>query len=271
MKWLLAYYPLNQVIFFRSIFAFVPLFCWIYHQKRKNSQKLSSFIAPKSYPFVIFRGFVMFIAFSCFVVSLSYIQLATMTSISFATPLFTVVFAIFLLNERLSKVGFFALLFGFMGMIFIVKPSQGSFANIGTIAALTGSVFFAISRIITRKYGRVESTESVAFWTIAVWSIITSISILFSWHTPDLKGWLLLIVVGLLGGVAEAVLVKSMQIAPASIVGPVQYTQLIWAIFFGIVIWQEYPDIYTLFGAMLVIVSTLYMTRYETRKERSPQ
>lgn len=267
MKWLTAEYPVGQIVFCRSIFALLPLYVWMRLSIPKAKFKKS--LKVHNWPYVIGRALISFIAFTCFVIAFAEIPLAEATAISYSMPLFSTVLAIFFLSERLTKHRLISLTAGFLGMLIIIRPGAGVF-QMGAFYALFGSFMFAIFRVLTRYYGNSEKTEALTLWVIITWSVCSLISLTFGWKMPVGHAIGILVVIGILGGLVEILITKSCQIAPASVTSMVQYSLLIWATTYDLLIWNRLPDIYTVIGVVVVILSTIFLTLKERKLSPRP-
>ena len=200
-------------------------------------------------------------------IALRKLPLATVVSISFATPIFTTIFSILFLNEKVGIYRWLAVIVGFIGIIVITEPG---------ITELNIYYFFPIIFCIGLSYvaiaiRQLSTTEPI--WLISLFFSITImfsgiLTIPFGWVMPSLKDLILLSMIGLSGGVANLWLGQSYKYAEVSLVTPLRYLGLVFAIFFGYIFWKEVPSIKTLLGSLLVIVSTIIIFRREIYKKK---
>lgn len=263
IKWLIQKYPVGEIIFFKSIFSFIPLYLWIrfYSIKKKTTQPI---LKVNNYSFVVIRAIISFLAFACFVVAFSLMPLSEVTAISYSMPLFTAIISIFYLSEKLTQHRFISLFLSTIGMLIIIRPGMGVFQE-GALFALMGSFLFAIMRNITRKYGQHETMEAMTIWVFGIWAFFSGLTLLYQWEMPVQEAIILFVAIGILGGLVEIFITLACQMAPASVVGMVQYTLLFWATFFDYFIWNRYPDTWTLAGVGVVICSTAYLAMQERK------
>ena len=249
-------YPVGQVLFFRGFFGLIPILFLIPRDRYINFYKTSR-------PFLHFkRCLAGIIALISIIIALRNLPLATVVSITFAAPIFTTIFSIFLLNEKVGFYRWLAVLIGFVGILVISEPGFSSlnFYFIFPIIFCLGLSYVAIA---IRK---LSSTEPI--WLIGFFfSISIMISSFFTFHQnwilPNAFDLFLLSMVGILGGVANLWLTQSYKLSEVSLVTPVKYLALVFAIIFGYLIWGEIPTIKTLLGAILVIVSSIIIFRRE--------
>ena len=249
-------YPIGEVLFFRGIFGIIPLLFLIPKNRWNNFYRTSRLKLH------ILRCISGLIAIVAIFIALRSLPLATVVSISFAAPIFTTIFSIFLLNEKVGIYRWLAVIVGFIGIIIITEPGFNSL-NIYYIFPIVFCLGLSYVAITIRQ---LSSTEPV--WLISLnFSIAIAIASLFTlpygWILPSLEDFLLLSLVGLLGGVANLWLSQSYKFSEVSLVTPLKYLALVFAIIFGYLIWDEIPTIKTLIGATLVILSSVIIFRRE--------
>ena len=119
---------------------------------------------------------------------------------------------------------------------------------------------------MTRIAAATEDTRTSLFWTSAVGVIVTSAVVPFWWTASSPLAWTLMVGTGLLFGFGHYLLIKGFEVAPASMLAPFIYTQLIWVTIIGYIVFGNFPDGFTLLGGVVVIASGLYVWRRETRR-----
>ena len=249
-------FPLGQVLFFRGFFGILFYFFVIPKERFKN------FYHTKRIGLHLLRCSSGLIALIAIFIALRSLPLATVVSISFAAPIFTTIFSIFLLSEKVGLYRWLAVLVGFVGIIIITEPGFTSL-NIYYIFPIIFCIGLSYVAITIRQ---LSSTEPV--WLISLnFSIVITLASFFTipygWILPDFKEFILLSLIGLFGGVANLWLSQSYKYSEVSLVTPLKYLALIFAIFFGYLIWNEIPTWKTLIGAVLVILSSIIIFRRE--------
>ena len=249
-------YPLGEVIFFRGFFGLVFYFFVIPRERIKD------FYYTKRLGLHFVRCFFGLVALLSIFTALRNLPLATVTSISFAAPIFTTIFSIFLLKEKVGYFRWLAVIVGFVGIIIITEPGLSSlnFYYIFPIIFVLGMSYVAIT------IRQLSSTEPV--WLISLnFSVVIMLAGVFTipygWIIPDIKDLLLLSLIGIFGGVANLWLSQSYKLSEVSLVTPLKYLALVFAIIFGYFIWEEIPSIKTLLGASLVVISSVIIFRRE--------
>ncbi len=210
------------------------------------------------------RSVLLLAATACFFTALRYLPLADAVAINFVAPLLVTAFSIPLLGERVGIHRWSAILVGFAGVLVIIRPGMGAM-HWAAVLPLGTAICYSLYQILTRIAARTEDTRTSLFWTAAVGALITSALAPFFWQAPDAAGWVQMVAIGLLFGLGHYLLIRGLEVAPASTLAPFNYTQIIWAAVFGIIFFDHFPDGPALTGALVVIASGLYVWRRETR------
>ena len=249
-------YPVGQVLFFRGFCGIIPIFFLIPKERYFDFYKTNR-------PFLHFKRCIAgLIAIVAIFIALRKLPLATVVSISFAAPIFTTIFSIFLLKEKVGFYRWLAVFVGFIGIIIISEPGYSSL-NINYLYPIVFCLGLSYVAIAIRQ---LSSTEPV--WLIGLYfsfsiMIISFFTISQGWLMPNLKDLFLLSMVGILGGLANLWLTYSYKLSEVTLVTPLKYLALVFGIFFGYLIWNEVPTIKTLLGASLVIISSFIIFRRE--------
>ena len=136
-------------------------------------------------------------------------------------------------------------------------------------STLAGAALFAVYQIVTKVIARRDGMTTIMLYTGWVGLALTSLVGPFTWTAPDLRGWILLPVAGLLGVVGHMLLIKALESAPASVLQPFNYTLLVWATVVGFLVFGDLPDGATVIGAAIVVASGLYTWWRERVRSRS--
>ncbi len=260
VKWSVEY-PIGQVLFFRGFFGIIFYFFII----PKN--RLHNFYKTKRPGLHFLRCLSGLIALVAIFIALRKLPLATVVSISFAAPIFTTIFSIFLLNEKVGIFRWLAVIIGFIGIIIITEPgiSQLNIYYIFPIIFCLGLSYVAIT---IRQLSSSEPVWLISFYFSLSITLLSFLTIPQGWVIPSLKHFIILSLIGVFGGVANLWLSQSYKYSEVSLVTPLKYLALVFAIIFGYFIWGEIPTVKTLLGAFLVIISTLIIFRREIYKNK---
>jgi drug/metabolite transporter (DMT)-like permease len=194
--------------------------------------------------------------------AIALLPLATATVIAFAQPLLLTVFSVPLLGEKVGLRRWSAVLIGFVGVLIIVRPGGGAALGVSHWAMLLPLATAAVSafyQIATRLVASHDRVETSLFFTAVSGAIVASMAVPFVWKTPDLQGWSLMLATGVLAGAGHYCIINAFKRAPASVLAPFSFTQLIWATALGYLIFGDLPDGATLLGALVIVGSGLYV------------
>ena len=260
VKWSVDY-PVGQVLFFRGFFGIIFYFFII------PRERLHDFYKTKRPGLHSLRCIAGLIAIIAIFIALRKLPLATVVSISFAAPIFTTIFSIFLLSEKVGVYRWLAVLVGFIGILIITEPGISDL-NIYYIFPIIFCLGLSYVAITLRQLSTTEPVWLISlFFSIAI-TFLSFLTLPFGWVMPSFNHFLILSLVGIFGGVSNLWLSQSYKYSEVSLVTPLKYLTLVFAIIFGYFIWDEIPTIKTLIGALLVIVSTLIIFRREIYKKK---
>lgn len=215
------------------------------------------------------RSFLMLISTVCYFVTLGKVPLTTVAAISMTSPLMVTALSVPLLGERVGLHRWGAVVLGFIGALIVVHPSDSSI-GLDALPAFVSSASYALYQILTRRVGAQDTPETSIMWTAIVGFAAAVLSYPFFPELPlsrlDLG---LLVLVGVVGGLAHYLVVRAITYAPAPILAPFGYGQLIGAAVLSVVVFNEYPDAWTLSGIGLIVASGLYILQRETAARRA--
>ncbi|MDC0518122.1 DMT family transporter [Candidatus Pelagibacter sp.] len=259
VKWSVNY-PIGQILFFRGFFGIVFYFFVIPRERFHN------FYQTKRPGLHLLRCISGLIALVAIFIALRELPLATVVSISFAAPIFTTIFSIFLLNERVGIYRWLAVLVGFVGILIITEPGISDL-NIYYIFPIIFCLGLSYVAITLRQLSSTEPVWLISFFFSLAITLLSLLTIPSGWVMPSLNHFLILSLIGIFGGISNLWLSLSYKYSEVSLVTPLKYLALVFAIIFGYFIWGEVPTIKTLIGAFLVIISTLIIFRREIYKK----
>lgn len=264
VKYLTRDYEVLQVVWARFVFHAL-IFLIVFAGTRPRA------LFATRRPFLqISRSILLTTATMCFFTALKYLPLADAISIGFISPLLVTAFAIPILGEKVGIRRWSAILVGFAGVLIVIRPGLGVM-HWAAVMPLGMATCFAMYQILTRIAGRTEDARTSQVWASAVGVIVLSCIAPYVWTPPDAMGWFLMVVAGLAGGVGHFLLIKAYEIAPASILSPFVYTQLIWMIAAGYFLFGDFPDHWTLLGGAIIISSGIYIFRREAMVKKTEQ
>ena len=252
-KYLLQTYPIMQVVWARYVFHVVftalllsPRLGLDLFRTRRPALQLA-------------RGLVLTAATLVFFKSLSLMPLAEASAIAFLSPVMVTVLAVALLGERATAATWIALALGFLGTLLIIRPGYGVFSW-NALWPLGTAVCFASYQIITRMLAGIDRPVSTLFLSALIGAIIMSFIGPFHWITPHSAGDLLLFAsLGISGGVSQYLVIKAFERAPAPLIAPYVYAQLVMVTVLGYFVFGEFPDAVSLAGMGVIVLAGLWL------------
>lgn len=250
-------YPPAEVVWMRFVVHFVLVVLFV-------GPRLPALAATSQRTLHIARSALVFLGTNIHFVSLYYIPVAECTAIMLIIPIFVTILSAPLLGERVGRDRWIGAIIGLTGGLVIVRPGADA---IHPIALLTvaSCVMFAVYQLATRRLSSTEGAGTTLLYTSVVGIVAGGAVMPFVWVTPDLEGWAFLIAMGVCGSVGQYALVRAFEVAPAATVSPFLYTNMIWALIFGLAAFGEFPDGWTLLGAGIITASGLFILRSARR------
>jgi len=212
----------------------------------------------------ITRGAALLICTVLFFVSIRYIPLADATAIGQVSPLFVTLLSIPILGEKVRARRLSAVVVGMIGALIIVRPGL-DVVHWAAILPLIMAFVFALYQIATRILASTERPVSTLFYSALVGTIGTTLVGPFFWSETSLVDFLLMVLVGAIGGFSHYLLILAFRHAPASLLAPFIYVQIVTSTLVGYLFFGDVPDSYTIAGALLVAAAGTYVFYREAR------
>ena len=260
VKWLSASYPVLEITFFRSIFTFIPAAaviaqCGGIPSLRTNRLRLHLLRAA-------FGSAAMLLYFF----SYSMLPMADVTTLGQTYPLILVALSWLLLGDRASRGEWLAVAAGFLSVIVIVDPGSSVF-DWRSLLPLLGSACMAGFVILLRFLSATESRASLLVYVPLLTSAWTGASLNWVWTAPRSTDWLLLLVMGVVGGVGFHFRNLAYSSARPATLAPIEYLHILFASAIGIVVFGNFPSWQLLIGAGMLVASNLYVVRSQHRRQ----
>lgn len=265
-------YAVLEIVIIRSLIA---LPCTLLFLRFEGNKKLPY----TTRPFLqIWRGLLLFIAYTTYFMGLVAIPLADAAAIRYSSPLFLTFFSVVILGELVGLRRWLGLAVGFAGVLLIVRPGSVYF-NIGTIFVLITTISTALSAIVTRRLKTTDSSASMAYYSTLVYLVAALIlgplmafiggvsaqthpSLVFllrAWAMPTLADFGVITALGFIWATGSYFIAQAYSLAQASIAAPFEYTALPINVLWGFLLWHEIPTYTTWLGAILTIASGMYI------------
>jgi drug/metabolite transporter (DMT)-like permease len=206
------------------------------------------------------RALLPLIASGTVLVGLTLMPLADVTAITFAAPLFVIALSRPILGERVSMAAWASVGLGFLGVLIVARPGLGTFTT-AALFPLASALLYGLYQVLTRLVSRADPPATTLAWTIAVGVVLTTPLLPFDWQNGSLSGWLLIASTGVMFGTSHLLLIRAFAAAPAAVLTPFTYTQMVAAVLFGMLVLGELPDPWTLAGTALIVLAGFYVLR----------
>jgi len=263
VKLMSSHYPTGQLIFFRGFFGLIPILFII------PKERFGNLLKTEKIKLHLVRAFGGAFAMTFLYLGLKFLPIADAITISFAAPIFATIFSIIFLNEKVRLIRWLAIFFGLTGVIIVLKPGTELFTYYSFFPILF-CIGFATISIAIKKLSKTEPDYLIALYFTLVLILFGLISISMGWKKIDISDIHYLIIIGLSGSIGNIFLTKSIREADISLVTPIKYLSLVFAIIAGWLIFNEIPSTLTISGAMLIILSTFVIFKREAAKKIKP-
>jgi drug/metabolite transporter (DMT)-like permease len=271
--------PAYEVLIFRTVFAFPFLFGWLLWR--------SSFANMFKGPVLelALRSVILFTAYFAFILALAALPMATAISIYFTMPFFVAGLSGLVLREKVSWQRWLAIAIGFIGVLISVRPQTTGF-QLSFVFGLYSAFAYAVAQMWGRRLTAVVDSPVILNWQnftnfafallLGIVVTITPVSeladpsldfLLRPWVWPTTTQFILLVGVGITASAVAAFFLNAYRLAEASFVAPFEYSAIVWATLYGVLFFNEFPDRYTILGAVIVIGAGLFMLSMERRRE----
>lgn len=213
----------------------------------------------------IARGLCAIVSATCFVFAIAYVPLADAIAVSFMAPFIVTILGATILGEPVGIRRWSAVGAGLVGTLVIIRPGMGVF-HPAIFLVVGAATAFAVRQIISRHLGSRDRTVTTLAYTSLTTIIVLAVPLPFFWHTPnDMSDIALMAGMALLAGLGEFLIIRALEIALAVVVSPTHYSLIIFGTLWGYLFFGDLPDGWTWVGALIIIVSGLYMMGRERK------
>ena len=253
----LSHLPAMEVVFFRCVVSGIAC---LFFLRGKDVNLLGN-----NRLLLFLRGASGTTALFCFFLTIQNVPLASGVTLSYLSPIFTAILAIFVLNEKVKGLQWLFYVISFSG-VFVIKGFDANFPTIYFVTGLSAAFFSGVAYNLVRTLKGSEHPLVIVFQFQVVGIIAGLIYILFDWKTPTGWDWAYLIATGVLTQIGQVFLTKGLQAEAVGKVSIINYTGVIYAIFFGWMIFGETLTVQTFIGILLVIGGVILSIFYNKRQ-----
>jgi drug/metabolite transporter (DMT)-like permease len=251
-KTAIIYHSVFQLLFIK--YCFVLLLSLIESQRKKNY----TFYKSGNMKIQLLRSCLSTVESACFILSFRYLSLADVHSIASLTPVLVVALSAIILREHVSLKTWLAIFIGFLGVLIIMRPGLSIF-DPKSLIPLAGAFFLSVYQIVTRKASEKDSTETSLFYTSIVGIILMGIIGYNFWQPLMEQSILFFIAIGFFFSLGLYFQIIALSMARAGIIQPFHYTLIFWAIILGYIFYDDFPDNFTILGALVITISGIYV------------
>ncbi len=251
-----------QLVFFRCLFACIPCGLALTIKKQWQWQGLAS-----QWKLHALRAVLLAIGLTSLYTGVSDVPLSNSISLFFSSSLFLVCLSPLILGEKVGPIQWVAVIFGFVGVLVIAKPSADA-TLLSSLFIIIGALFESIYNLVGRKLSQHTNSLMLTLMGSFFPSMIILMLLPFFWTVPDVWGWMALIGMGLGGGTAQICITKAYEYAPAGIIAPMIYSAIIWSVLLDIILYQDLPSFDLILGCLIIVSSGFIIIYQESRTKR---
>jgi drug/metabolite transporter (DMT)-like permease len=260
MKGLTSRYGTLQVSCLRSLSSLVCMSVVILYRRSFAELK------PHRAPWHLLRGVLGICMLASFVFAIHRLSLAQTYSIYLTAPLLMTALSVPVFGERVSGGRWFAIVLGLGGVIIILKPwARGDYSLVAAGAAVLSTVCYAINALTVRSLSSSNSSLSLVFWYLVLVGVGSGVLGAHEWRAIGNTDWWWLLAIGITGALGQFWLTVAFSRAPPSVVGPFEYTSILWAFLIDRIFWGATPSLNLLIGALIVVGSGIFVIEQERR------
>ena len=249
-----------EIAFFRNLFGFVFTFPLLFRHGWGilRTDKLSLYFL---------RCCIGIVSMLCGFWAIVNLPLAQAVALSYSTPIFVTIGAVFVLGEVVRARRWTAVIIGFIGVLVLMHPGKGTF-NFASLVAVVAAVMSASVAISIKFLSRTEKADAIVIYTTMIWVPLSLVPALFYWTQPTGITWLWIVLSGFLGTTAHMCWTRALTLADASLLTPISFLQVLIVGVFGYFLFDEAVDRLTVLGAAIIFGSNVYIAQREARLAR---
>ena len=248
-----------EVVFFRNLFgvlAFLPFYL------RLGMASLRT----ERFGFHLFKNVLQTVSIVAYFWALGLISLADAAALGFMQPIFASIGAILFMGERSRVIRWVCIATGMVGMLILLSPGLTGTLNLGTLLVIGATMVGACVRLMTKNLIRTDSASTIVIYLSVTVTVLTFIPSLFVWVWPTFWQWVLFIAIGASGSASHWLMTEALKHGDVTAIEPMNYTRLVWAAFFGVLIFGNVPGLATWVGGAIIITGAILLLHIETRE-----
>lgn len=255
VKYLTADYSVFQIVFFRSVISLPVVFVVLLTRDGIAG------LATRRPGLQFVRNASWVVGNICLFLALSELALAEASAIQFTSPLMVTAMSALALKAHVGIRRWAAVVAGFVGVLVMVPPTGE--VKIASLVVLLATCCYASTVVMTRVLSASDSVGVIFFYLTLTGTLTGALALPWVWVTPDTKDLVVFLLVGLCGAIAQLGLIMALRLTPPHVLAPFDYTVMLWALGFDLVLWSTVPTTQTLVGAIIVAGAGLYVARRE--------
>jgi drug/metabolite transporter (DMT)-like permease len=214
------------------------------------------------------RSSLLFASTAIYFSALGYIPLVTAAAISFMSPFIVTALAPLVLGEKVGLRRWVSVALGFAGAMVVIRPGTSA-VNAAALLVFASATSSALYQLLTRKLAAHDPAETSITYIALAGFLLASVALPFTWKTPEtLLDFSLFIALGLFGGFGHYFMVRAYELAPAPLIAPFNYAQLIGSLILGVAVFGQFPDLWTCVGAAMIVGTGIYLLLREGRRRK---
>jgi len=217
----------------------------------------------------IVRSLIIVVEIGLFALAVRVLPLADTHALVSSFPLMVTALSAFFLAEYVGVRRWSAVCVGFLGVMVILRPGL-TVLQPAALIALSTAFLFAVYHVMTRVVSRDDDSETSLLYMAVVGAVVLTAIGPFYWTTPSPMAALMMLILAVSGTVGHFILIKALELAPASVLQPFNYMMLVWAMLVGYFVFGDFPDLWTIGGGAVIVASGLYII-YREQLRRTPR
>ncbi len=260
MKALAAHYGALQVSCMRSLSSLVCLAPLLLSRRSRSE------LRPERLAWLLLRGLLGIGMLTSFVYGVRHLTLSQTYSLYLTAPLLMTALSVPFFDERVPPRRWIAILVGLSGVLIILRPwDDGAPALLPSAAVLLATLCYAFSALMVRSLSRTQSRMSLVFWYLLLVALGSAALTGREWSPMGVQDWWLIVALGITGMLGQLWLTAAFSAAPPSVVGPFEYTALLWAFGIDRIVWSTSPSLHLIAGALVVVGTGIFVIEDERR------